>query len=782
MTKFNVKNIIRSRLPCLQWMPHYTKDDLQSDLIAGFTVGLTVIPQSLAYADLAGLPVQYGLYSSFMGSFLYTFLGTSKDITLGPTAIMALLISEYCQNVYGDSKEGSDPVMAGILCFLTSIILFLMAIFNVGFLVNFIPHCVIVGFCCSAAILISSSQVKNLLGIRAKVRKPFFDQWKDIFANLGKINKQDVIMGIISIIVLKFLQIAKQKYCEEKPTDSKNKKLMKKVLWFCSTARNAIVVIFATAIAYNATVTTENEVTMKKEFDSPFKLTGSLKEGLPAFGLPAMSRVVPADDITFGGPVKIDGEICYPYCNEPHHRDYLKVMTCPVEEVFLAVIQEPEVSEISEEVSTELPPVANVTEDAASREARSLTQAPEPSGEKLCSPTYENRATVTFGDLVSKISSGLIIIPVMAYLESVAIAKGFSKKFGYKVDPTQELYAISVCNFFTALVQGFPVTGSFSRSAVNAASNVKTPAGGIITGLMVVLSSQFLTPVFAYVPKSALSAVIFLAAISMFDDEGIKHVWSLCRIDIFPLMVTFLLCFYEVAIGIGAGVLVALIIMLYSHARPKVKIDKFSDRGLIVRLDRNLDYPACDYVENKIMESRFETQEFLLVDLSKFTQLDSGAAEQMHSLTTLKNIKTQEKLQVFFCSGDFQIRKVLLKAHVPEDSIFEYDWKQVLIEQGFWDLYCEEQRSRKNSEKEYSLTAMKEPARPSALNTEAYSDLVGNICLNEVSPQRKHTNSVCGAGNIVKILEQEDHNEKGLLAEVDDNNNEQGREVKLNIQ
>ena len=577
-------------------MPHYTKDDLQSDLIAGFTVGLTVIPQSLAYADLAGLPVQYGLYSSFMGSFLYCFLGTSKDITLGPTAIMALLISEYCNNSYGDSRSNSDPVLAVLLCFLTSIILFLMAIFNVGFLVNFIPHCVIVGFCCAAAILISSSQVKNLLGLRAKIPKPFFEQWREIFKNISTAQRNDIIMGVIALIVLKFLQIAKQKWCEEKENDSKSKKIAKKTLWFCSTARNAIVVIIATIIAYSTAI--DNEDGKAEANDGPLRLTGSLKDGLPGMSIPDFTRLVPANDTTTGEfVVDDDGELCYPKCpdSDPHHLDLLKVMTCPVDDELSLLLSDVEA------IATE-----NTTprSDSDLGRRRRSTPTETHSGSELsdaassndkCPPSYENPYKASFGKLVGKLGSGLVVIPIMAYLESVAIAKGFSKKFGYKVDPTQELYAISICCFFTSLVQGFPVTGSFSRSAVNAASNVKTPAGGIVTGLMVVLSSLFLTPVFVYVPKSALSAVIFLAAISMFDEEGIKHVWKLRKLDILPLLVTFFGCFYEVAIGIGAGVLVALLMMLYSHARPTVAIDKFSDQGLIVRLDRNLDYPACDY-------------------------------------------------------------------------------------------------------------------------------------------------------------------------------------------
>jgi sodium-independent sulfate anion transporter 11 len=82
----------KSFFPFFKWLPTYGKEHIVGDVTAGLTVALTVIPQSLAYANLAGLPVQYGLYSSFMGVFIYCFLGTSKDVTLGPTAIMSLIV------------------------------------------------------------------------------------------------------------------------------------------------------------------------------------------------------------------------------------------------------------------------------------------------------------------------------------------------------------------------------------------------------------------------------------------------------------------------------------------------------------------------------------------------------------------------------------------------------------------------------------------------------------------------------------------------------------------
>ena len=98
-------------------------------MIAGLTVGLTVIPQGLAYAVLAGLPTQYGLYSSFMGVFVYCLLGTSKDITLGPTAIMSMLVAEFCKRPeswpeqFPPMESTTDPMLAVQLTFLTGVIL-----------------------------------------------------------------------------------------------------------------------------------------------------------------------------------------------------------------------------------------------------------------------------------------------------------------------------------------------------------------------------------------------------------------------------------------------------------------------------------------------------------------------------------------------------------------------------------------------------------------------------------------------------------------------------------
>eukprot|EP00061_Rhincodon_typus_P014250 g41162.t1 len=176
---------LKKRLPILVWLPQYSVQWLRMDLLAGMTVGLTVVPQGLAYAEIAGLPMlpdllsfssnfcsdlemqdgfnvrsmkyyplrvrKYGLYSSFMGCFVYCLLGTSKDITLGPTAIMSLLVASYANH---------DPVYAVLLAFLCGCFQLAMGILQLGFLVDFISYPVIKGFTSSAAVTIGFGQVK----------------------------------------------------------------------------------------------------------------------------------------------------------------------------------------------------------------------------------------------------------------------------------------------------------------------------------------------------------------------------------------------------------------------------------------------------------------------------------------------------------------------------------------------------------------------------------------------------------------------------------------------
>lgn len=129
----------------------------------------------------------------------------------------------------------------------------------------------------------------------------------------------------------------------------------------------------------------------------------------------------------------------------------------------------------------------------------------------------------TFMEMISSMQSGLIVVPLIALMENIAICKTFSQ--GKPVDATQELIAIGLGNIANSFVQGFPGTGSLSRSAVNKASGVRTPMGNLYTAALVILSLLFFTPCFSYIPKATLAAIIIAAVVFMVEVEVIKPMW-----------------------------------------------------------------------------------------------------------------------------------------------------------------------------------------------------------------------------------------------------------------
>ncbi|EGD74698.1 sulfate transporter [Salpingoeca rosetta] len=195
-----------SLVPIVRWLPKYTLSKARNDFIAGLTVGLMVVPQALAYASIAGLDEQYGLYSAFMGCFVYVFLGTAKDITLGPTAIMSLLTASNSDQVDGKTV----PAHAIFLTFMAGVIQLGMGLLRLGFIVDFISYPVISGFTSAAAITIGFGQVKHLFGLRG-VRRPFTQCVYDTFRKLNHTIVPDLLLGFVCIVALYLLKTTTSK-------------------------------------------------------------------------------------------------------------------------------------------------------------------------------------------------------------------------------------------------------------------------------------------------------------------------------------------------------------------------------------------------------------------------------------------------------------------------------------------------------------------------------------------------------------------------------------------
>ncbi|XP_015838459.1 sodium-independent sulfate anion transporter isoform X2 [Tribolium castaneum] len=248
-TRKKIKKILIKRIPILSWLPEYNCDCAVGDLVAGITVGLTVIPQALAYSSVAGLPPQYGLYTSFLGCFVYIFLGSCKDVAMGPTAILALLVHQV--------TEGKGPEYAILLCLLSGIVQLLMGVLGLG-------------FTSAAALIIVSSQIKDLLGIRASGAN-FLDIWEGVVKDIGNTKVWDCVLGIACLVVLLLLRIISTVGTPETGVPK-----WRTALRLIGISRNAILVIVCGAIGYYFTTLGE----------TPFKVIGYVPEGFPAIQPP----------------------------------------------------------------------------------------------------------------------------------------------------------------------------------------------------------------------------------------------------------------------------------------------------------------------------------------------------------------------------------------------------------------------------------------------------------------------------------------------------------------
>lgn len=184
---------LRRYLPILDWGRNYTRAALSNDLIAAVIVTIMLIPQSLAYALLAGLPPEAGIYASIAPIILYAIFGTSRALAVGPVAVVSLLTASAIGQVAEQGTAGY-AVAALTLAFLSGGFLVLLGVFRLGFLANFLSHPVIAGFITASGILIATSQLKHVLGVSAHGHT-LPQMLTSIATHLDEINWITVVIG-----------------------------------------------------------------------------------------------------------------------------------------------------------------------------------------------------------------------------------------------------------------------------------------------------------------------------------------------------------------------------------------------------------------------------------------------------------------------------------------------------------------------------------------------------------------------------------------------------------
>jgi sulfate permease, SulP family len=191
---------LRRYLPILTWLRGYERSMLLSDLMAGLTVAAFTIPESVAYADLAGLPPQAGLYASLVAPLLYFILGTSRQLVIGPTSALSIMVASGLA-VFVVSSPEQYAALAALTALLVGAISLVAWLLRLGVVVNFISEPVLVGFSAGAALTIASTQLGKLFGIHGGEGE-FFERIAYLLAHLGETHLPSLLFGLAGLAVL----------------------------------------------------------------------------------------------------------------------------------------------------------------------------------------------------------------------------------------------------------------------------------------------------------------------------------------------------------------------------------------------------------------------------------------------------------------------------------------------------------------------------------------------------------------------------------------------------
>jgi len=266
------------------------------------------------------------------------------------------------------------------------------------------------------------------------------------------------------------------------------------------------------------------------------------------------------------------------------------------------------------------------------------------------SVTTIHNETLSFGGMMQHVGAGFAAITLIGVIEVIAVSKAFAN--GRFVNATQELIALGLLNLLGSFVQSMPVTGLFSRTAINKASGVNSTVSSAVTGFLVLIAVIFLTEIFRYIPKAVLAAVIIAAMFLMVEFKEAYHIYKTKRIDVVPFIVTLLACLglsLEYGILIGAGV--NIIFIVFASSRPRIAFEEIyvgNHRVLYFEPDQSLPFSAAEYVKLRIMKKALESPDVHMIVLSgKYVKsIDVTLAENMQ--TCCKDLSINKKQLIFW--------------------------------------------------------------------------------------------------------------------------------------
>ncbi|KAG5933726.1 hypothetical protein E4U53_000890 [Claviceps sorghi] len=436
---------VKSLFPFLSWIGHYNLQWFFGDIVAGITIGAVVVPQGMAYASLAKLEPQFGLYSSFMGVIIYWIFGTSKDISIGPVAVLSTVVGTVVDDVMSspDAKDVPAHVIASALSIIAGCIVLAIGLLRCGWIVDLISMTSLSAFMTGSAITIAASQLPSLMGLTGfSDRDPAYMVVINTLQRLPEA-RIDAAIGLTALFLLYLIRHSLTSTAERYPCH-------KRIIFFMNTMRTVFVILLYTMISWL--------VNVHRRQDPLFRVLGAVPKGFRGVAAP------------------------------------------------------------------QLP-----------------------------------------GCVVARFPSHLPATVIVMLVEHIAISKSFGRVNNYVIDPSQEMVAIGMTNVLGPFLGAYPSTGSFSRTAIQSKAGVRTPAAGIVTGIVVLLATYLLTVVFFYIPSATLAAVIIHAVGDLVTHpDAIYQFWRVSPIEVFVFFVgVFVSVFAHIEDGLYATVSISAAILLY---------------------------------------------------------------------------------------------------------------------------------------------------------------------------------------------------------------------------
>ena len=604
--------MIKIFFPFIEWMKDYNFEKLKIDSLSGLTVALVLIPQSMAYAQLAGMPSYYGLYASFLPPIIASLFGSSRQLATGPVAVVSLMTAASLEPLATAGSEGYIAY-AILLALMVGLFQFSLGVLRLGVVVNFLSHPVVNGFTNAAAIIIASSQLSKIFGVYVdKATHHYETIFRVCAAAVHYTHWPTLIMGVMAFGIM----YALKRFNPKIPNVLVAVTVTTVISWAVGFQQDNLVDLSAIkappvhemVTEFNRAVVGINTVTEER--------TQYMKTLDDARTRHDKISILNAEHEINMVNFKIDQlkEEAHTYRKSLRDMMFYADGTGSAQVFYLknnSVLKDPKNTRVWRiKISNKILDTQNLLMTG---------------GGAVVGGIPKGLPSFTMPEINLKVILQLFpyaaIISLLGFMEAISIAKAMAAKTGQRLDPNQELIGQGLANILGSMTKSYPTSGSFSRSAVNLQAGAMTGLSSAFTSLAVVIVLLFFTPLLYHLPQAVLAAVIMMAVIGLINVSGFIHAWKVQWYDGAISIIAFvstLVFAPHLDRGIMIGVLLSLMVFLYKSMRPTVtSLSRMENDGLrgamvhglqkckyidMVRFDGPLFFANASYLEDKISE------------------------------------------------------------------------------------------------------------------------------------------------------------------------------------